>query len=285
MTEPSRAGRSLRLLAIDPALASLWLQTANTRNRRMDRSRVAEYVKAMRTGRWKLSNDAIAFDHDGVLINGQKRLQAVVDSGMAQVFAVMEGCDPEDQNVMDVGQGRKAGQQLTIHGWKNGNVAAAIVRALLRWHGAGMAGNYRPSIDEIAEFANNHAARLEVATDVAARVARKVPISRSLIGAACFTAYDLAVDRPAELPVEIVSNFFEMLETGASMEADHPVMVLRERAIRYKTHALGSRRVNQTDAEQLYDIVRTWNGYRLDERYSKLQPPKGAITADKLKMK
>lgn len=287
MTKPpsQRAGRSVRVLTVEPQIASLWLKTANTRNRRMDKARVAEYVKAMRESRWQLSNDAIAFDHDGVLLNGQKRLQAVVDSGLTQTFIVMEGCDPDDQNVMDVGQGRKAGQQLTIHGWKNGNVAAAIVRALLRWHGAGMSGNYRPSIDEIARFAANHSARLEVATDVAARVARKVPLSRSLVGALCFTAYDLAVANPVQVPAEVVAEFFEMLETGANMDTDHPVMVLRDRAIRYKTNSLGSRRVAQTDSEQLYDLVRTWNGHREGERYRKLQPPKGAITPDKLKLK
>lgn len=283
MTESQRAGRTLRLLTVEPSLARLWLETANTRNRRMDKARVAEYVKAMREGHWKLSNDAIAFDSDSVLINGQKRLQAVVDSGLTQVFAVMEGCDPEDQNVMDVGQARKAGQQLQIQGWKNGNVAAAIVRALLRWHGAGMQGTYRPSIDEIARFADNHRARLEVATDVAARVGRKVALSRALVGALCFTAYDLAVESPATVPAEVVAEFFDLLETGANMPADHPIMVLRDRVARYQRP--GSRSINQSDAEKLYDLVRTWNAHRKGERYRKLQPPKDGITADKLKLK
>ncbi len=276
-------GRELKMITVTPQLAKLWLSTANTRNRSLDRGRVGEYAKAMADGRWRLSNDCLSFSRDGVLLNGQHRLHAVATSGLTQVFAVLEGAEDDDQNVMDVGKARKAGQQLQIHGWKNGNIAAAVVRALLRWHGAQLQ-NYRPTVDEIAQFASRHAARLEISTDVAARVARRVPLSRAWVGAVCFTAYDLAVERPDQLPAEQVGEFFALLETGAEMPADHPVMVLRDRAIRYKANALSSRRVRQTEEEQLHDLVRTWNGFRKGERYSKLQPPREGITIDRLKL-
>ena len=42
----------------------------------------------MRQNSWTLTSDAIAFDEDGNLIQGQHRLNAVVKTGLAQVFWV-----------------------------------------------------------------------------------------------------------------------------------------------------------------------------------------------------
>jgi hypothetical protein len=272
-------GRELKLVTVEPALAELWLATANTKNRPLDQSRVDEYARAMLTGQWRLSNDALSFDKNGVLLNGQHRLRAVAKSRTTQVFAVLEGAEPEDQNVMDVGKGRKAGQQLHIQGWRNSGAAAAIVRALLRWGDNGFQVRFRPTIAEISEYANRNSSRLEVATDTAMRVCRTVPLSRALVGAVCSRAYDLAVDKPTDLPVAHVEAFFTMVETGANMPANHPIMVLRARAIRHRVES-----IRWADEEQLYAIIRTWNADRKGERYTKLQLPV-TINPDHLKLK
>lgn len=280
MTKLIHNGRELRLVTVDEKLAELWLSTANVRNRPIDRSRVDEYRRAMATGGWKMSNDMIAFDRDGVLINGQHRLQAVVESGTTQTFAVLEGADQTDQDVMDVGKARKAGQQLHIRGWKNSSAAAATVRALLRWKVADFGPNFRPTIAEISDFANRHAARLEIATDAAMRVCRTVPLSRGLVGATAFSAYDLAVERPNDLPATDVQSFFRSLESGADMPANHPIMVLRQRAIRVKIDKL-----RWTEQEQLYALCRTWNADRKGERYTKIQMPADGIKPTHLILK
>lgn len=272
-------GRELKLITVDRKLAELWL-ASNVRNRPVDRSRVDEYRRAMATGKWKLSNDMLSFDRDGVLINGQHRLQAVIESNTSQTFAVLEGADRHDQDVMDVGKARKAGQQLSIRGWRNASAAAATVRALLRWQVADFGPKFRPTIAEISEFADRHSARLEVATDHAMRVCRAVPLGRGLVGALAFAAYDLATERPNDLPASDVQGFFLALETGANMPANHPIMVLRQRANRVKID-----RLRWTELEQLYALVRTWNADRKGERYTKLQMPADGIKPTHLKIK
>jgi hypothetical protein len=266
----AQSGRRVRVLTVNPELAAHWLDQ-NTRNRHPDKARVDTYARIMREGRWILGNDAVAFDSEGVLVNGQKRLMALMESGTTHRFIVLEGVDPEDQNVMDVGQPRRAGQQLHILGWKNGNIAAGIVRVIIRWHAGAMTSKYAPQIDEIALFADNHADKLLTATDVAARVGRRTAVNRMLAGAVCFTALDLAQDHPDKLKPETVLEFFELLETGANMETNNPIMVLRERTMRY-SNASGSRRIRQTETEQLGDLIRTWNAWRKGRRYTKLQP-------------
>ncbi|MDF2748436.1 MAG: hypothetical protein K0S98_2723, partial [Propionibacteriaceae bacterium] len=249
-------GRTVRLLTVNPKLAQTWLDTVNTRNRTINPRRVDEHARAMMAGAWVLSNDAITFDTDGKLLNGQHRLSAVVKSNTKQVFVVVEGADPEDQNIMDSGMARRAGQQLHIAGWKNGSTVAAIARVLLRWNTGSMLTAYRPTIQEIAIFAGTWPTRLEVATEHAMRVCRRIELNRALVGALAFTAYGLAASEPERLTVEQVAEFFQLLETGANMPADHPVMVLRDRATRYRRE-----RIKQPEAAQLYDLVRTWNAY------------------------
>lgn len=274
------SGRDVKFVTVDPSLAELWLATANTRNRPIDQSRIDEYTREMLTGQWRIADSALAFDREGVLLNGQHRLRAVVKSRTTQTFIVLEGADPEDQHVMDVGKARKAGQQLHIQGWRNSTAAAAIVRALLRWHAGDFTIRFRPTIAEISTFANSHAARLEVATDTAMRVCRQVPLSRALVGAVAFTAYDLAVERPTDLPAAHVQAFFDSLETGANMPANHPIIVLRNRAVRVKIDKL-----RWTELEQLYALVRTWNADRKGERYSKIQIPTDGVKPHHLKLK
>lgn len=273
-------GRTVRLLSVSPKLAQTWLDSVNTRNRSINPRRVDEHARAMAAGTWVISNDAIAFDNEGQLINGQHRLSAIVKSNTTQMFVVIEGADPEDQNIMDSGMARRAGQQLHIAGWKNGSTVAAISRVLLRWNTGSMLTGYRPTIQEIALFAAAWPTRLEVSTEHAMRVCRRIELTRALVGALAFTAYGLAAAEPERLTVEQVAEFFQLLETGANMPADHPVMVLRDRATRYRRE-----RIKQSEAAQLYDLVRTWNAYRKGERYGKLQqPPNGVITPKHLTM-
>lgn len=281
MTNPLHYnGRTVRLLTVNPKLAQTWLDSVNTRNRSINPRRVDEYARAMMSDKWVIGNDAIVFDHGGQLVNGQHRLSAVVKSKTTQVFVVIEGVDPEDQNIMDAGMARRAGQQLHIAGWKNGSTVASISRVLLRWNTGSMLSEYRPTIQEISLFAGMWPTRLEVSTEHAMRVCRRVELSRALVGAAAFTAYALAAAEPERLTVEAVAEFFELLETGANMPADHPIMVLRDRAGRYRRE-----RIKQSEANQLYDLVRTWNAHRKGERFVKLQsPPGGVITPKHLTM-
>jgi hypothetical protein len=273
-------GRTVRLLNVNPKLAQTWLDSVNTRNRSINPRRVDEHARAMVAGTWVISNDAITFDNEGQLINGQHRLSAIVKSKTSQVFVVIEGAEPEDQNIMDAGMPRRAGQQLHIAGWKNGSTVAAIARVLLRWNTGSMLTGYRPTIQEIALFAAAWPTRLEVATEHAMRVCRRVELTRSLVGALAFTGYGLAAAEPERLTVDTVAEFFSLLETGANMPADHPVMVLRDRATRYRRE-----RIKQSESAQLYDLVRTWNAYRKGERLLKLQlPANGVITPKHLTM-
>jgi hypothetical protein len=71
-----------RVIEITPEQALSWLQ-ANTFNRTISPSVVKKYASDMASGNWTLNHQGIAFDDDGVLVDGQHRLMAMVESGQA----------------------------------------------------------------------------------------------------------------------------------------------------------------------------------------------------------
>ena len=99
------------VVRITPALASAMLET-NTRNRKIKNSVVDRYVRLMREGEWGITNDAITFDKNGVLTNGQHRLEAVVRSGVTIDALVFQNIG---QSVyMDRGTTRTQAENLDI---------------------------------------------------------------------------------------------------------------------------------------------------------------------------
>jgi len=68
------------VMSVSPALAEEWLKM-NTNNRKKRPSTVKKYARAMRDGAWKLTHQGIAFDEDNRLLDGQHRLEAIVQSG------------------------------------------------------------------------------------------------------------------------------------------------------------------------------------------------------------
>lgn len=82
----------LKEMIITPDMATEMLRY-NTCNRPLSKSTVTKYAGMMRSSEWYLSHQAIAFskDIDGnlLLVDGQHRLAAVVQSGVAVKFSII----------------------------------------------------------------------------------------------------------------------------------------------------------------------------------------------------
>lgn len=76
------------------------------KNRRPRHRAIERYANVMKLGKWGLSNDVICITKDGKVINGQNRLQAVIDSGVSIHALVMLDADESMFWYMDTGQGR-----------------------------------------------------------------------------------------------------------------------------------------------------------------------------------
>ena len=103
-----------RVENITPYKALLLLES-NTRNRKMRKERVDMYTRDMREGRWRTNGESIVVTESGVLVDGQHRLQAVVNSGITVQMVVSTVPDSEAQ-YYDIGRGRLLYDSIKISG-------------------------------------------------------------------------------------------------------------------------------------------------------------------------
>lgn len=98
---------------ISPEEAEALLNEHNPYNyRKMNLSTVKIYAQDMREGNWKENGETIKVDTNGNIIDGQHRLQAVVDSGVSIEFIFVEGLDPSVASTIDIGRKRSIEQYL-----------------------------------------------------------------------------------------------------------------------------------------------------------------------------
>lgn len=104
---------AVSIVDISPEMARLWLER-NVGNRPASPAHIAKLEKAMRSGQWKMAGDPIRFSKTGKLIDGQHRLQAILNSGMTITCVVMRELDDEVFDVIDDGKQRVKSDVLHV---------------------------------------------------------------------------------------------------------------------------------------------------------------------------
>lgn len=118
------------LQRVTPKLAAQWLES-NPGNRNMRKSAVDVLARAMDRGEFNgLNGETLKFTLGGELVDGQHRLAAVVQSGVAQTFVVVRGVDFAAADTVDTGTARTFSDVLKRRGWSATNNAAAVSRWL-----------------------------------------------------------------------------------------------------------------------------------------------------------
>ena len=98
---------------ITPLLAQTMLDS-NTRNRKMNTNRVKQYTADMRAGRWCANGESIVVTESGILVDGQHRLQAVVNAGITLQFVVATIKD-EEAHHFDTGRARSINDSVMMY--------------------------------------------------------------------------------------------------------------------------------------------------------------------------
>ena len=122
-----------RVQTITPARAAELLE-ANTTNRPLSRPVVRSFAEAMRRGEWLVTHQGIAFDVNGVLVDGQHRLAAIIEADRPVELTVFTEVGEGTFDVLDTGKRRTAADVLAIEGEKNSTMLAAMVRTVWLYH-------------------------------------------------------------------------------------------------------------------------------------------------------
>src|SRR5438128_5136838 len=91
---------------------------------------VRAFAEAMRRGDWLVTHQGIAVDSNGVLVDGQHRLAAIIEAERPVEMTVFTDVDPDTFDVLDTGKRRNAADVLAIEGEKSATMLAAMVRTV-----------------------------------------------------------------------------------------------------------------------------------------------------------
>jgi len=242
---------------ITPANAVNILDAKNTKNRNMSKTKIDEYVSAMKAGEWVFNGDSIRISNSGVLLDGQHRLTALAKSGINQHFIVIENMDAEVGLTIDTGKNRDGGDVLAIESGVNKQIASSISGAIkifnrhensrkLHNTGTGKLTNVR-----MIEEYNKHKDLVKFCCKWMDENIKKqgAILSRSETLGTLLILCDIDSDEAIK--------FCEMVFCGLGINEECPQSFLRDYLLSCK---LDSKKANQ--AQRLHTIIKTWNSLR-----------------------
>ena len=124
------------VLVVDPALALQYLSRSRVGRSPCPRA-VARFARDMLSGCWALNGEALVFDREGFLLNGRRRLLALIRAGVAVPMLIVRGVDPSVAETHDSGDPRGLVELLTNRGEPRPALLAATLRLLDRFWAEG----------------------------------------------------------------------------------------------------------------------------------------------------
>jgi hypothetical protein len=195
-----------RTVLVTPEMAREWL-TKDVVNRPLIPRNVEAIAFDMKSGRWVLTHQSIAFNRDGFLVDGQHRLHAVVAADVAVPMRVTYYVDFGYEAPIDTGCMRRAHHVLGIP-----SRAVAVCNAMVLLETGTVA---RSTAGRVSETYARHGRGIDWALDTFPQQRR---LTANVLAAHAF-AYPTAAD--------LVDDFARKLVTGVNIEPESPVLVLR----------------------------------------------------------
>lgn len=215
---------SAEIETITPMRAQEYIDRSGS-NRAITRRRVSIYAEMMKEGKWRLNGEAILFDTEGLLMNGQHRLLACIEANTAFRTYVIRGISREVMPSLDTGRARTAGDNVSILGGGNSTlVAASIIWILKMKSGRVLNGNLCIPHEDTLNFWRNNSEAITYSVGVG-RSARQV-LQGSI---ACGFHFIFS-----ELDREMADRFMEDVATGANLSKGDAVFILREQLLQNK---------------------------------------------------
>lgn len=249
--------------------------TENVRNRSMYQVQVRRLTSDHENGRWVTTGDTIKFDEDGYLIDGQHRMQMIINSGKGAWIAVCYGQYPGYREaVMPVcdldGRPRLLEDLIEIYPPTGENGEEWILEKRSERRNAASATSllydyrnrrvfedvpFKPSMQELRTFLESEIGLLEH-LEYSAQLRALIPDSLTV-----FLRYVLAEQSPKK-----ADDFLRRLATGQELSEDHPILSLRGRLIQYQKDKRADKVNIKTRDELAFVVLRAWLHYSAGEK-------------------
>lgn len=257
---------------VTPEIAEKML-AVNTNNRPLSKNILTAYSRDLKAGKWTESTDAVAIGADNVLYNGQHRLTAIVQTGVAVWLLVATGVPPESRMTMDAGWKRSAGANYLMQtGEHNAQRLFETTTAIA------------VLVKNRLSFTNNEKydlfAKHETAirwTETVFKASRGNPLVTAPVRAGFAVAYGACPDD--------VAPFCDRFLSGVGLQERDPALVLRNSLISFSAtkNSLTNRRLNSAKVlrgcmaevlgEQPERILNSEEGWRFFAAYHQYEVP------------
>jgi hypothetical protein len=240
----------------------------NVHNREKSQVVVDQFANSMLRDAWEDNGAPIIIAVGNKLMDGQHRLRAVIQSGIARDFVVVRGVNPDTFGTIDIGSRRGLKDVLSILKEKNAPTLAAAIST----HSAYTKGRtFRPKLRRHSPTPTEQARYLEKNPSLRKSVAFVVAFG-SVIGhlkiskgsMAALHALFAAKDRP------FANDFITKLITGEEItrrNPDQPVRRVRAKLLDDATQRAGS----LSQQEKCVVVSLGWNAARNDALMKRFQ--------------
>ena len=204
------------VMEVGPELAARWLE-GNTHNRPLRQTVVDRFVRDMQVGQWQLTHQGVAFDVDGVLIDGQHRLWAIVLSSLTVPLRVFFNEPIENMRAIDTGLVRSNFDVLHLSG-EAGEITTTHLATLRAMLAGASSHSPRMTVSEEADRMSEHAEAINFAVEhLGASRHRGVATAtvRGILARAFYSADHAKL-----------VHFCDVLQTGGSADEEDSAVVL-----------------------------------------------------------
>jgi hypothetical protein len=255
-----------KVQTITPKKASEMLE-ANTSNRPVSQPVVRSFAEAMRRGDWMVTHQGIAFDINGVLVDGQHRLAAVIEAEVPVAMTVFTEVGADTFDVLDTGKRRNAADVLAIEGEKSTTMLAAMVRTVwlyenrseLGWSG----GKAAVTNHQIVQTLQEHP-KLRDFVSVGERISAETGMIKSAAGAASYLIEN--ANKRANL-----TAWYEGIVDGAGLGKSDPRLMFRRVMFNMARKQAGLVQRRRDTREHVALYLKAFNAWAGEEQLTQLR--------------
>lgn len=260
----------MKVLSITPSMAADML-AKNKKNRPVKKRIVNFLSKQMQQGMWKFTHQAIAFDNEDKLQDGQHRLLALIDYGKPLDFLVVYNSPKENFTVIDTGKSRSAADILALEGYHNYNNLSSSIKFIINYKentisGAitsdrGTRNNSENVVTNgmILDYLKENPHLEDWTMDAIDNYYRKFPL---IVPSLVSGMYCILKEQNPNLAEE----FYNQLFLGTDIPKDSAIRFFRQRLINDQAS-----NKNMSKKNKLAMLIKSWNSFKKKESVSGLR--------------
>lgn len=238
---------------INPEFAHKLLKY-NPKNRLLNHSHVRGLASQMEQGLFIPELGFISFDKKGQMIDGQHRLNAIIESQTSFKMKIITGLNPDVRNIIDTGLKRSLADILRMDGIENAGVVSGAIAKIIIF---GETGRFDARLNRKLHNADfKKAMKKHPEIVICAEKLRPSAIFRR--PAQILTLYSLCY----KVAPRKADDFFLRLMTGENLEKNSSLLEIR----RIVLNKIGTRN-NIAMPDLIFALISVWNASRKGKSY------------------